>query len=646
MHPVAAWWSHLTDLITQTFRVWRRVLPKVLIAWTLGWLLHQITMIVTAPLQADHPWLVVILFSFGLVAYLAGIIIGIRLAGGPAGLWDALPASAARIGRDEPLVRVVSVSLLPFVGVYSVFGGISSATYSLFIYGAREENIASSATSILDPQTATQRLQIAVILVFCYLLRRGLEATADRTGSTIMGLLGALVEGFFSVVLVFGGSRMLGDLGWWLRNRVFWGWLNDIGSVIASWLAKLHELVPEFIGAAWRFASGTLWPLFSDGIMAPLLWLAVAGLVYGTYTLSAAELWESGTFGSGRLKLASKRIAALEERSRHASAGSRKVTLEFAEVFIGDLEDRIIPFIQSLRHVLRVGLPFMGAFVLLYAIADALPEISVWAARGIVGGQEFEVWFYIIPLIDFIGGVIGEPLRVSLLAVAMTLTLAANREREADEDAIANRAPGLVRAEPSGRRRWLGRQLPAAFVTAACLLASGWINHVSVAGPAEDHKQVPYQQFGELVPGQFIQVTEVRSGRQIIADGQPQQWLITQDLFVAVDLWDESRTGRVGGLMCELIMPPGSGVGPVNPVLESNMTGPLIGFGIRHTIIFERPADGLVGAKMHCQPVTSYKSYEPVLVLDLGIDQARQDELGAQGGAIWFINLNEPVVLK
>ena len=645
MQILAAWYAHLSDIGSQTFRVWRRVLPKVLIAWTTGWLVHQLTMIATAPLQANHPWLVVILFSFGLVAYLAGIIIGIRIAGEPAGLWDALPASAARIGRDEPLLRVVSISLLPFVGVYSVFGGINEATYSLFIYGARQVSLANTATSILDPQTADQRLQVAAVLVVCYLLRRGLEATADRTGSTTLGLIGALVEGFFSVVLVFSGTRMLGDFVYWLRVREVWGWFNEIGSLIAGWLSAINELIPEVIGAVWRFLSGTLWPLFTDGIMAPLLWLAVAGLVFGTYTLSAAELWEQGAQSSGRLKLASQRIAAIEDRGRHASASSRKVTLEFVEIFVGDLEDRIIPFIQSLRHVVKVGLPFMAAYVLLYSVAAGLSALVLMATRAIVGGQEFEVWFYLLPFTELAGGVLGEPVRLSLLAVAMTLTLSANRERETDDANIASRAPGLVQAAAPRAQRW-SRQLLAVLVTIACLLASGAINHTTDTGVGEDLKPVAPGQFGELVPGQFIAMTAVRAGHQISIDGLPQWALSTDHTFLAIDLLSESRTGRTHAIKCALFMPPRDGVGEISAILESYLVSPKVGFKVAHTVVFERPSDQLAGAKLHCQPVSLYQSYQPVLVFDLGIDAARETELGAQTGVIEFVTRPDDEVLR
>ena len=92
-----AWWGQLTDLTSQTLRVWWQVLPKILIAWVSGWLVYRVALTLTAPIQETHPWLTVAIFSCGLVTQLAAIIIAIRIAGQPAGLWETLPARAAAI---------------------------------------------------------------------------------------------------------------------------------------------------------------------------------------------------------------------------------------------------------------------------------------------------------------------------------------------------------------------------------------------------------------------------------------------------------------------------------------------------------------------------------------------------------------------
>lgn len=634
MMGVRAWWRHLTTLSGQTMRVWWAVLPKALFFLVAGWLAYQLALTLTAPIQDTHPWLSIIIFSFGLVAQLAGIIISIRLAGEPAGIWDKLPASAAKIGRDESLIKVLSLTLLPFVGVYSVFGGIERSTYSLFVHGARESSVLLSpqtATTLLDPTTAQQRLTIGVILIACYLLRRGLEATADRTGRSVFGLLGALVEGFFSVVLVFSGTRMLGDLGEWIRHRVAYGWYTDLVDQILDWLASLHLAIPAALIQFFDFLGGTVWPLLSDSVMEPLLWLAVAGMVFGTYTLSVAELWERGReVGiSGRLARVSKRIEALERRGMAASQGSRQVTLEFFDVFVGDLEDRIVPFVQSLRHVLRVGVPFLGAYVLLYAIAQSIRDLVYFGFQQLIGAQSFSIWFRIQQPIQLLGTVLGEPIRIGLLAVAMTWTLAVNRQTEAEAVAVETRAPGAIRVDaPAGRGRRMLARLPITVVTIASLLAAGGLIHFTKAGIGEEVRQVGLGEAGELAAGQWVRVTGLAAGKQVVVDGEPQLGLVTSGIFLGVDIAVEGRDTQTTSFDCELYVPkPGRGWTRVSSAIEGTVNAPALGFTSRVRMIFERPADGLVGAQLRCKPFVFYLSYDPVLMIDLGIDEALQADL-------------------
>jgi len=635
MQGIPAWWHYLGRLTKQTFHVWWRVLPKILAAWTGGWLVLNMTMVLTAPLQQDYPWLVVVLFSFGLVGYLAGIIVAIRFAGEPDGLWDRLPPDAVRIGRDESLLRVLSQTLLPFVGVYSVFGGIQDATYKMFIYGSRAVGEGDAATLLLDPKRPRERLVMIAVLVFCYLLRRCFEAIAERTRFVFFGVLGAMTEGVFSVVLIFGGSRMLGDLGGWMRRREFWGWLLQIGSWLAERLALIHDLIPDFIGLAWNFVFEQVWPLFSEGIMAPLLWLAVAGLTYGTYTLSAADLWQRDAASRASVTGRGRLLAALRQRGRRASSVSRTVTLEFAEVFAGDLEDRIIPFVQSLRHILKVGLPFMGAYVLLYAVSSVLPAL-VWRLVWFVfGGRKFEFWFRMDMPVDLAAGLFGEPIRLCLLAVAMALTVAAARERSEDGNRIATGTPGPVRPGPAGDRARISRALPLVAVTVASLLASGALVRALPVTSLQQSVRVPAGESQWLYPGEYLSIDQLRAGKQITRDGRLQPMLQTRDLFLAVDVWVENRTADAGSLECRLQAGPKSGLSrPIPPVESSSTSSPGPGFGRIVSLVFERPADALVGSAVRCQVFELYHAHERVLVLDLGIDAERQTQLANRTGPV------------
>ena len=629
-----AWWGQLTDLTSQTLRVWWQVLPKILIAWVSGWLVYRVALTLTAPIQETHPWLTVAIFSCGLVTQLAAIIIAIRIAGQPAGLWETLPARAAAIGRDEPLLKVVSLSLLPFVGVYSVFNGINEATYQLFVHGALESSTVlnpQSATTVLDPTTARQRLTIGAVLVASYLLRRGLEAAAECTGRWAFGLGGALVEGFFSVVLIFGGSRMLGDLGIWLRERVFYGWLLEGKDWLLGILASLHIAIPAFLSWLWQAWTLHLWPLITDAMLAPLLWLAVTGLVFGTYTLSAAELWEKGRQDgfAGPWSRRSRRLARLESRGLSASRGSQTVVLEFVEVFVGDLEARIIPFVQSLRHVLRVGLPFMGAFILLYSLVSAIQPLSYLLMRDLIGGNVFAFWFRTQPPLDLLSGMLGEPLRISLLAVAMTMTLTAAQRSEQSAAAPAHQPPSVVRSLTDGRPP-IGHVVTALGLTLACILLAGALTKASDSPADTDLRWVAPGETVDILAGQPMRVIGLDSGTWLEIRGTAQPGLVTEAIFLGIDIEMTSRARSIGSIRCEL-QAPGQDGDPV--VVESAVDGqfltPQLGFTERVRLVFERPVDGLAGSRLHCKPMGFYLAYEPEAVFDLGIDEALQTRLAS-----------------
>lgn len=68
-------------------------------------------------------------------------------------------------------------------------------------------------------------------------------------------------------------------------------------------------------------------------VVEPMLWLALASLVYGSQVLSAADLWRRGrplTVGAGRSAV---RIGDRE----------RGVALGFQDAFFGDLNDKYLP---------------------------------------------------------------------------------------------------------------------------------------------------------------------------------------------------------------------------------------------------------------------------------------------------------------
>jgi hypothetical protein len=71
-------------------------------------------------------------------------------------------------------------------------------------------------------------------------------------------------------------------------------WLAEIKDALARFFAIFKIDLPEILTRTWAFISDTVWPLVLDVIAQPMLWLAVAALVFGSRVLSLAELWRKG----------------------------------------------------------------------------------------------------------------------------------------------------------------------------------------------------------------------------------------------------------------------------------------------------------------------------------------------------------------
>lgn len=171
-----------------------------------------------------------------------------------------------------------------------------------------------------------------------------------------------------------------------------------------------------------RFLADQVWPVLAEVVVQPLLWLAVAALVYGSRVLSLAELWRRGQPYAARVPGAD-RFARF--RDRHAARrvgpaprGLRWLGAQTQEAFFGDLSDKYLPTVHSLRLVLRAGLLFLGSFVLAYAALQITRNVFSTLLHATLGGHLSSFWVVWEPVLDLLENAPFEPLRICLLAVA------------------------------------------------------------------------------------------------------------------------------------------------------------------------------------------------------------------------------------
>lgn len=405
---------YLNQLVTTTGLVWWRCLPRLLITAMLGWLGYRIFAQLAAMLVDVSAWWSLLMMSMGFVVRLSAIIIGLRIAGEELQIREAIPLPQDD-PRDTSVSQLLSRTLLPFLGIYAVFDTVTDAANKIEVdyYVFHGLTFERPVLSQLSPQAAGAWVIIGAI-VGLYLARRLVDRWFERTGFRPLGLVAALIEGFFLLIVILSGRQVLISVSDWVDGRNFRLWLDYPGwglRQLASGLGIDLLGVLTQLGELWW---NTIWPAISAMVVEPMLWLALASLVYGSQVLSTADLWRKG-----------RPVTVQTRRSQlRVGDGQRRLALEFQEAFFGDLDDKYLPAFQSLRLVLSVGAPFFAAFILCYGMLTTGEE---WLSRAIyhaIGGHPATFWAVAGPVLELPIEMLVQPLRWVLLATSFRACVA------------------------------------------------------------------------------------------------------------------------------------------------------------------------------------------------------------------------------
>lgn len=436
MGAVREWLQRVAGLVKDTATTWWRLAPRLIVAYALGWGGYQLSLVAAPAISGKWPWVALGVVSVGFVSLLSGMVVCLRILGHSLGVRDRLPEGAVEDDRDQSIARQLAITLLPFLGIYAVFGQVQKAATTLtineiIIRGQGEASVLRTA----HPTTKHQILVLVAVIVGTYVFRRSLDLLHEKTDIRVLGLVAALAEGFFMLNLVFGGSFLIGTAKNWLEDRRFSVWLSDANHGLHTSLHQIAEGLPAIFDTVWHWLTGPIWNALVDGFFQPVVWLAVAALVYGSHVLSLAEMWRKGEPLAVHLDaertVAVQRQRAVDERKQHSIG--RRVWLETQEAFFGDVDDKYLPTVQSLRLILRAGIVFLGAYCVVYSIVNALDGWLWYLLISVVGGLETRVWAAWLPLVDLVFQTVAGTIRLTLLAVAFTVALDAFR---AQHDAL------------------------------------------------------------------------------------------------------------------------------------------------------------------------------------------------------------------
>ena len=430
MRDAKEWFDHFTAMVLGGVRVWWLLLPQLLAVNALGYVGLEAALVVAPAISNSHAWLAVVVLAFGLVLQLSAVIVSLRLVGRTLRIGELLPEEAVSDDRDNSTAHLLAITLLPFLGIYSVFGRVQEVINSLIaneivIRGLGERSVMAT----LNPTTGKQMVTVGLVVAGAYVLRRLVELVHDHTGFRPLGLLAAMIEAFFIFVFLLSGRSIVLQLVSWLQDRAFAGWWRTLKEGWATSAGEISHYLPRFAQWLWHLVADVTWPLFKAGLAEPVLWLAVAALIYGSHVLSVAEIWRKGEPLSAHLdreRTVHLRRRAKREQAR-ASGWVRRGWLEVQEAFFGDIDDKYLPTVQSLRLLLRSGLPFLAAYILAYALVSSVEEGLLRAVLGLLGTHESPFWVSWLSLINLFVSVVGDSLRWALLGVAFARILQALR---------------------------------------------------------------------------------------------------------------------------------------------------------------------------------------------------------------------------
>ncbi len=419
------------DLAAGTVSVWARLWPQLTVIWIGGWLVSELATRIATQIPLELVWLALAVFALGLLGTLGAIVLMLRVVARALDIDQLVPPEEAGRGHGQSLSHVLALTLLPFLGIYAAVNEVAARAEQLTNLALLQSGIVADRTILteLNPLTSPGKTAFVVgLIVTTYLVRRGVDLLHHRVGWRWLGVVVTLLEAYFLLVVILSGQHVLRAAKDWWQGRTVLQWFDQMGVAIAGLAEQLGIRWPALVAALGRFVSDVLWPLTLDALVQPVVWLAVAALVYGSKLISLAELWQKGLESRARA-LAPRQVRRL--RALEASRGRprlERLWIEFREAFLSDLDDKYLPTFHSLRLVLRAGIGFLGSYVLVHALWTVVDTAWTQLVIRVIGGHEVMFWLTWQPFVALVEG-LTEPLRMCLLAVAFHRCLVHFRER-------------------------------------------------------------------------------------------------------------------------------------------------------------------------------------------------------------------------
>jgi hypothetical protein len=431
--------------VLRPFALWWRYFPQLAALYLLGWLGRKGAIELAAYVGWNNDVWASLIMPFAGLARLGSYVAMFLV------LRPALPALAVLPRRSARSIDIFSNIIVPFFAIYLAWKRFAEDWLD-FETAALNYRVADSMTNALTTGQSGGGLhpdQLPIsgvtwgIIVAALILRYVLSRFKDSMPGWVI-MVRVYVDALWvfltvSVAANQGATVVLDPMGW-IGDRRIIVWANGVRAELFSYIAPLEIL--------WDAAMAVLRTAFG-GATIPLLWLAVAGIIYGV----SMPDWR----GAARRIVGDRadRVfdRAEEGRKRFSERGWR-VDQNVGKRLTGWTRNRMgnyATIVDSARLILHGGVLAITLYIFGYlglawldmAGAFYRPEVGLgYLFRFIawlLGPHPIAFWTGFADTIALVSHMIVEPLRVCL--IASTVAYCLEQVRAKDEEPTAAIAP-------------------------------------------------------------------------------------------------------------------------------------------------------------------------------------------------------------
>lgn len=342
-----------------------------------------------------------------------------------------IPTLAALPARSARQIDIFATIIVPFFAIYLAWQ-MFREDWLAFEYRAVPYRVGKALTSDapteLDPRMLPVGTVTVIIIGAALVARFALGRLKNRMPAWLLPVQVYLDALWVFLVLTFSASHgvtLLINPAAWVAERRIIVWFNDTRESLFSHFQLLES---AWKGAAW--AVGTVF----GGAAVPLIWLAVACIVYGA---TAKADWQAAARRVGGDRAGRWIDRSASTRTRVKTRWKRmpgKVRTEVREQFTGQI-GKFKPITDSAHVIVSGGLLVLSLYVLAYlglAWLDMSSSFfraqlgSGYLFRGmawLLGPRDIAFWFGTWDLMALISQTIIEPLRICLIATTLAWCL-------------------------------------------------------------------------------------------------------------------------------------------------------------------------------------------------------------------------------